>query len=105
MTNPASLHYDFISPQPIVFGWGRRCEAGKLARSLGKRAFLVWGSKTLAATGAQAEIYRSFSKGCGVEFCELAEISREPEVEDVDQVAARLCRQGAGTGDFVLAVG
>ena len=36
----AQLAYDFLSPQKIVFGWGRRREVGVLGRSLGRRAFL-----------------------------------------------------------------
>ena len=41
------LNYDFIAPQKIVFGWGRRSEIGTLAASLGRRAFVVVGSRTL----------------------------------------------------------
>ena len=40
--NPV-LNYDFLAPQKIVFGWGRRREVGVLGRSLGSRAFLVSG--------------------------------------------------------------
>ena len=32
------LDYDFLAPQRIVFGWGRREEVGPLAATLGRRA-------------------------------------------------------------------
>ncbi len=32
------LNYEFLAPQKIVFGWGRRREVGVLARRLGSRA-------------------------------------------------------------------
>ena len=46
------LTFDFVAPSRVVFGWGRRREAGGLARSLGRRAFLVCGSRTLESSGA-----------------------------------------------------
>jgi len=104
MTTPAPIRYDFFSPRQIAFGWGRRRDAGKLARSLGRRAFLVWGSRTLAATDAAGEIVESL-RAAGVEIVELARISREPEIEDVDRASAVLRGRTAGEADFLLAVG
>ena len=46
-----SIEYDFFAPPRIVFGWGRRTEIGSIAASLGRRAFLVLGSRTLETNG------------------------------------------------------
>lgn len=49
--------YDFFAPPRIVFGWGACCaEIGTLARSLGTRAVLIWGSQHLQENGAAADI-------------------------------------------------
>lgn len=98
------LNYDFFSPQQITFGWGRRQEAGSLAESLGKRAFLVCGSKSLEAQGTLSEILE-IVKSAGVTVEELGTISREPEVTDVDEAVAQLLASRPGPGDFVLGIG
>ena len=35
------ISYEFLAPRRIVFGWGRRHEAGMLARTLGRTAVLL----------------------------------------------------------------
>lgn len=102
---PATVaSYDFLAPQRIVFGWGRWPEVGPLAANLGKRAFLVSGSRSLTASGFMTELHRVLG-AAGVEAVELASLHREPEVEDVDRVACALRAASAGAGDLVLAVG
>ncbi|MGH7137787.1 MAG: iron-containing alcohol dehydrogenase, partial [Pirellulales bacterium] len=96
--------FDFITPARIVFGLGRRQEAGMLARSLGKRAFVVCGSRTLAASGTVEKLMKSLKRD-GVRVRPLYEISHEPLVEDVDRCFDRLHAQGAGEGDLLLAIG
>lgn len=98
------MNYDFLSPPRIVFGWGRRAEVGSLARSLGTRAFLVSGSRTLESNGTLAEI-ESFLSEAGVEAVRLVGVSREPEVEDVDAAVSRLREIGLQPYDLVLGVG
>lgn len=98
------ITYDFVSPSRIIFGWGRRREAGALARSLGRRAFIVCGSRTLELNGALAEIVKSLCDA-GVETVRAATISREPLVVDVDDCVALLHEHRAGAGDLLLAVG
>jgi len=100
----AAFHYDFFSPQQITFGWGRRSEVGKLAADLGKRAFLICGSKTLEANGTLKEIGQILGDA-GIEVLELGIISREPEVADVDAAVGRLLEHQPREGDFVLAIG
>jgi alcohol dehydrogenase class IV len=98
------LTYDFISPAKIAFGWGRREELGQLAGELGKRAFLVCGSRTLEASGEIDKLTKSLER-VGVGVARLFDISHEPQVEDVDRCTDRLRAQEAGPGDLLLAVG
>lgn len=111
--------YDFLSPPKIAFGWGRRREGGELAATLGRRALLVEGSRTLRQTGAIDEIIASLA-AAGIETVVVAAISHEPEVHDVDRTVATIreiragkrassiresTHDGINGGDFVLAVG
>ena len=104
MSLPQEISYDFSAPSQVVFGWGRRREVGGLARSLGRRAFVVCGSQTLETNGILDEIGRSLRES-GVESVRAATISREPLVEDVDRSLKFLREQRAGPGDLLLAVG
>jgi alcohol dehydrogenase class IV len=96
--------YDFLAPQQIVFGWGRRAEIGPLAKSLGSRAFVVSGSRTLEANGSIDELCRSM-QSAGVSTERLATQTREPEVNDVDAAVERLLSLGVHDGDCVIAIG
>ena len=51
----SEMSYDFSAPR-IVFGWGRRSELAQLAPRLGRRAFVVCGSRTLQSAGLLDEI-------------------------------------------------
>ncbi len=104
MEIPAVGSYDFAAPGRIVFGWGRLPELGPLAAGLGRRAFVVFGSKTLADAGLSQRI-SELLRADGVESVELATISHEPEVDDVDQLAGQLRCRHAGAGDLVIGVG
>jgi alcohol dehydrogenase class IV len=99
-----NLNYDFLAPPKIVFGWGRRREAGLLARELGRRAFVVCGSRTLDTSGELNNVLASLTRE-GVATIRLANISHEPEVADVDRAFGRVAEEGAGEGDLVLAIG
>ncbi|MCX7422734.1 MAG: iron-containing alcohol dehydrogenase [Planctomycetia bacterium] len=96
--------YDFFAPNRIIFGWGRRIEIGAIARSLGTRAFLVSGSRTLDSNGTIDELCRSL-ESAGVIVERLATQTREPEVADVDTTVARLREIGVQDGDLVIAIG
>ena len=98
------MTYDFSTPSRIVFGWGRRHEAGSIARSLGARAFIVCGSRTLEQTGALDEVIVSLREA-GVETVRTPTVSREPLIEDVDRCVAVLRDGRAGAGDLLLAIG
>lgn len=98
------LSYDLLVPPRIVFGWGRRREVGALGRLLGRRAFVVDGLPPAIAEGVTGEI-AGLLKAEGVESVALASLLHEPEVDDVDRVAALVRAHGAGEGDFLLGVG
>lgn len=98
------MQYDFLAPRKIVFGWGRRREIGRLAASLGRRAYVVTGSRSLARSGALAELLQLLGSA-GVEPQHVASISREPEVNDVDALAANLIELGATAGDLLIGIG
>lgn len=105
MSEPGpSISYDFVSPQQIVFGWGRRTELSQLAPRLGRRAFVVCGSRTLEAAGLLDEIGELLAAG-RVETVRLETLTHEPEVADVDRASKELRKAGAAQGDFLLAVG
>ncbi|HTQ37858.1 MAG TPA: iron-containing alcohol dehydrogenase [Pirellulales bacterium] len=98
------LEYDFIAPPRIVFGWGRRREIGTLAASLGRRAFVITGSRTLEKSGAVAEVL-ALLKAAGVEPVHVGSISHEPEVDDVDALVAAMIEHHCGDGDLLIGLG
>jgi len=100
----ASIHFDLLLPRRIVFGWGERRQLGSLAQSLGQRAFLVAGSRTLQATSIWKEMMDSLT-AVGVVVEPMATITQEPTLEDVDQAASTMRRFQPGRGDFVLGIG
>jgi alcohol dehydrogenase class IV len=104
MRVPSPDSYDFLAPPRIVFGWGRWREVGPIAAGLGKRAFLITGSRTLENAGLGAELAGVLAAH-GVECVPLAGISREPTVSDVDQAAERIRGYGPTAGDLVVALG
>lgn len=104
MKTASSIDYEFLAPQRIVFGWGKRGEVGTLARSLGRRAFIICGAQALADHGILDEITRCL-QAAAVEAVPLVTIEHEPEVADVDHWAARLRSLGAGPGDLLLGLG
>lgn len=98
------LDYTLLLPAKIRFGWGSRQEAGSLARNLGRRARIVLGSRTLADSAEYHQILDSL-RAAGVEPHHLATISREPEVQDVDQAVHQLLELGIQPHDFLIGIG
>jgi alcohol dehydrogenase class IV len=96
--------YDFLAPGRILFGWDRRLEVGSHAAPLGQRAFLVWGSRALRGRAEGRQIVDSLLNA-GLELADEALATREPLVEDVDQLADHWHHLGAARGGVVVAVG
>jgi len=99
-----NANYNWLAPRQICFGWGRRSEVGELASSLGERAFIVCGSRTLEQNGQLAEIEDLLNQS-GVRSVQLETVTREPEVEDVDRVVEQLRRHQPTTSDLVIGIG
>ena len=97
-------NYDWLAPPQIAFGWGRRCELSTLAAPLGRRAWLVVGSRTLLERG-EIESLLSQLRTSGIAAEVVAVISNEPEVADVDRLVRDLIQRGCSREDFLVAVG
>jgi alcohol dehydrogenase class IV len=104
MPTSPTLKFDLLVPARTIFGWGRRIEAGQLACTLGNRAFLVSGSRSLERSDEFAQIAESLQRA-GVTVVRLATISREPLVSDVDDCVERLLQSHPATGDLVIGLG
>ena len=102
--NIMELHYDFSSPQKIVFGWGRRREIGTLAATLGRRAVIVAGRLGKLGGPLTAELSNAM-RAQGIDVVITEPIAQEPEVADVDRLVDQIRRQGVRPGDFILAIG
>ncbi|QDV50719.1 iron-containing alcohol dehydrogenase [Gimesia fumaroli] len=98
------MNYNFFSPQQICFGWDRFQEVGPLATSLGKRALIIGGSRSLESNGVIEELKRLLLRS-NIESEFVRTISNEPEVADVDQTTNLLHHLGAGAGDFLIGIG
>ena len=98
------LDYSFFAPRQIVFGWGRRAELATHAARFGRRALLVSGSRTLEANGSVEELSAKL-RAAGLEVLSFQAATREPEVRDVDRLAAEFRALEPAGGDVVIAVG
>jgi alcohol dehydrogenase class IV len=96
--------YDFLAPQRIVFGWGRQSEVGSLAATLGQRAFIVSGSRTLERAGVLRLLSQSL-EAAGVAGFRIGGVSHEPEVADVDRLTNVVRSHQPRTGDLVIGIG
>lgn len=101
---PPVPHFDVIQPQRIVFGWGKRTELGRLGAGLGRRAFVVDGSRSLRSTSLWDEILGSLREA-GVQVEHVASATREPTIEDVDAAARTIHSLVVREGDFVIGIG
>lgn len=100
----SAIQFDLRLPRRIVFGWGERRQLGELGKSLGQRAFLISGSRTLQSLPVWEEMMNTLS-AAGVTVEPVATSSSEPTIEDVDLAAGIVRQLGPRPGDFVLAIG
>ncbi|HEY1785191.1 MAG TPA: iron-containing alcohol dehydrogenase [Pirellulales bacterium] len=98
------IAYDFFAPAQIVFGWGRRSELAARVQPLGRRLWLVWGSRTLSASAVGHAIVASLTEA-GMVVTPLASVSREPTIDDVDRIARPLRATVLAASDTVPAFG
>ena len=104
MSPALSDGYDLLVPARVVFGWGRRSELGRRLGAIGRRAFVVRGARSLERAGVFDHL-REIVEAAGVEWVDIDQVHREPLVEDVDCLAARLRERGPGDGDVVVGIG
>jgi len=98
------LNFNFLSPQKVVFGWGRVDEIGSLTRELGRRVFLVDGSRTLRSSAAWTRIMDAFA-ATEIHVEEITTISREPTIADVDLATEQVMKRHPRSGDVVIGIG
>ncbi|MDR2346073.1 MAG: iron-containing alcohol dehydrogenase [Planctomycetaceae bacterium] len=79
--------YDLLLPNKIVFGAGRRKEAGQLIRQFAKYAIVIIGSRKLIDNGLISEIIERIESG-GVSVIASEIISHEPTTSDVDKLTS-----------------
>lgn len=98
------VDYTFLSPAQIVFGWGRRSELSRLVAGLGKRVFLISGSRTLERLGVIDSIEHS-QKRAGLTVIRITAPAHEPEVADVDLLTHDLLSHHPASSNVVVAIG
>jgi alcohol dehydrogenase class IV len=99
------IQFDLLMPKRIVFGWGMRAQIGILAATLGKRAFLIAGSRTLQRAPEWEEMMQALAES-GIQVEAIATTAgREPTIEDVDEAAAIVRELHPCSDDFVLGIG
>jgi alcohol dehydrogenase class IV len=94
------MNFEFATANRIIFGTGTFAQTGELARSLGKRAFVVTGGRTLKASGRLGALEESLAK-VNVSFFHFA-ATGEPEIKTVE-TAMSIARQEKC--DLVVGVG
>jgi len=92
--------YDFATPPLIRFGAGRIAEIGAAVAQLGRRAWIIGGGRSLAASGARERIDASL-RASGIDSRIIATSGGEPTV---DQVAAALAGIASENRDGVVMV-
>ena len=102
-TDDALAAYDFAAPPLIRFGAGRIDEIGEVVGLWGRRAWIVGGGRSLAASGAKQRIDASLA-AAGIEAQLVATSSGEPTVEQVATALAGLAHEDRD-GVVVVAVG
>jgi alcohol dehydrogenase class IV len=95
--------YDFAAPPLIRFGAGRIDELGEVVGLWGRRAWIVGGGRSLAASGARQRIDASLGSA-GIDARMVASSKGEPTVQHVATALAGLAREDR-EGVVVVAVG
>jgi alcohol dehydrogenase class IV len=95
--------YDFAAPPLIRFGSGRIDEIGEVVGLWGRRAWIVGGGRSLAASGARQRIDASLA-AAGIDTRLVATSNGEPTVEHVVAALAGLAHEDRD-GVVVVAVG
>ncbi len=95
------MRFDVWVPTRLVFGAGRLAEAGKFARSLGRRALVVTSRSSMARLGYTTRLLESLADD-GVQTTVFHDLGPTPTTDDVDR-AAEVAR--AMHADLVIGLG
>src|SRR5687767_3748222 len=96
--------FDFHAPGRIVFGWGRIAEIGAVVSSIGRRAFLIWGSRTLAGSDVGRKIIADL-ESAGIAVVPFQLPPGEPEVGTIDHLAEQVRAEKPTRDDLVIGIG
>ena len=96
--------FDFSAPGRIIFGWGRIAELGAIVQPIGPRAFIVWGSRTIAGSTVGKGIVASLETA-GLEAVAFQAPTGEPDVATIDALAERLHEKQPTRDDLIIAIG
>jgi len=99
----APTAYDFATPPLIRFGAGRIAEIGSTVTLLGRRAWIIGGGRSLAASGAWERIAASLTAS-GIDSRIVATSNGEPTVDQVAAALAAIASEDRD-GGVVVAVG
>lgn len=97
------MTYDLLVPAHTVFGPGRFEEVGGLGRALGTTAFVISGSRQLAANGTLKRL-DTLLGDAGVETVHVGSIHHEPCVDDVDGMTLSV-RSRLTDDSFIIGIG
>lgn len=99
-------HYNFVAPEKILFGWGRRYELTDHLPRLGEKVHLICGSKTLQNHGELGQLADALKKA-NIPLLDVEMQSGEPTVGEVDCLVQKYRAQGtrAGDGSLFIAMG
>lgn len=96
--------FQLLLPRKVVFGLGRRRELGPLAASLGSRAFLIDGSRTVQKSPIWQDVLTGL-QSAAVRVEHVATARSEPTIADVDETVARVRALNPLPGDLVIGIG
>ncbi|MGC4049854.1 MAG: iron-containing alcohol dehydrogenase [Paludibaculum sp.] len=98
-----ALQFDLRVPAKVVFGWGKRAGIADVVKPLGRRAWLLSGSRTLDSAGIPDQIVKALTEQ-GIACQRVSCASREPETRDVDEAVAAI-RPHLQSGDCLVGIG
>ena len=93
--------FEFSLPTKIVFGRNAETRAGEMARAIGKRAMILYGSDRVIQSGLMEVLTQSLTKS-GVEYTMYGGISQNPYISSALSAAQKARQFNA---DMILAVG
>lgn len=94
-------NFIWYNPTKIIFGKGKHLQTGEITAEYTKKVLLVYGGKSIKATGTYDDVTNSLKKA-GVEYEELAGVKPNPRLSLVYE-GIKICREK--NISFLLAVG